>query len=202
MNQSEKNIYNLIKERVFWKYHNSPYHIQTSESGLHSNQYLNTDYIISDPTLVELIVKEIFTPELAKKNIKPDRIVTYPPFGLPIAYALAKSTWAKFAYIDPQTKTCNFNIQKDDIIVLVWDDIYSGGSIKATIKIMKDIGAKITSPICTIGNFMGTQDIEGIEILSAISDTGNLYEATECPMCKTWSKAVLPRPNRKQLTEL
>ena len=37
----------LIQKKAIWKYDDSTYNVQTSESGLHSDLYLNTDYIIS-----------------------------------------------------------------------------------------------------------------------------------------------------------
>ena len=96
---------------------------------------MNTDFIVSDPKLVESIVKSVFIAELNARKIKPDWILSYPPFGLAIAYALARQTGAKFGYVDTKKEECNFDIKPNDIIVVIGDDIYSGGSIKKTINI-------------------------------------------------------------------
>jgi len=188
-----------IKNNALWKYNNSKLHVKTSESGLHSDLYLNTDYIVSDTELVENIIKNVFSKELRERKIYPDWIVTYPPFGLAIAYALAKETGAKFAYVEENT--CNFDIKKEDKVIIVGDDIYSGGSLKKTIKIMNKLGAQVLSPICSIGNFSGTKELLGIEVFSAITEKGNLYPENDCPLCKAGSKAVLPRPNWKELNQ-
>lgn len=193
------NIPKLIKEKALWKYSNSKIHVKTSESGLHSDLYLNTDYIISDASLVENIVKNIFSKELQLRKIKPDWIITYPPFGLVVAYALARETKAKFGYVDMKTEMCNFDIKKGDKVVIVGDDIYSGGSLKKTINIVKEMNAKVESPIFTIGNFSGTKKLLDLEVFSVISEKGNLYSENDCPMCKSGSKAVLPRPNWNEL---
>lgn len=182
----------IIKKSV-WKYNNSKLHVKTIESGLHSDLYLNTDFVVSDPKLVESIVKDIFIKELNTRNIQPDWIVSYPPFGLPIAFELARQVNSKFGYINRKTKTCDFDIKEGETIIVIGDDIYSGGSIKETIKIMKSKGAIVESPILTIGNFTGTKSIMDLDVVSAISERGNLYEESECPMCKEGSKAVNPR---------
>jgi orotate phosphoribosyltransferase len=187
-----------LKQSV-WKYNNSKYHIETSESGLHSNLYLNTDYIIQNPKLVEEIVKEVFVKELKLRKINPNWIITYPPFGLPIAFELAKQTNSKFGYVDTKKGICNFNVKENDIVIVVGDDIYSGGSLKKTINIMKDNNVKVKSPIFTIGNFSNTNPLLGLEVISVISEKGNLYAKEDCPMCKNGSRAVLPRPNWKKL---
>lgn len=188
-----------IISRAVWRYDNSELHVQTSESGMHSDLYLNTDYVISDVALVENIVKNIFAKELDSLNIKPDWIVSYPPFGLAIAYALARQIGAKFGYVNREANSCSFDIKKGDKVIVVGDDIYSGGSIKKTIEIMNKLDAEVLSPILTIGNFSGTKTLFGLEIISAIAEKGNLYPESDCPMCKLGSKAVLPRPNWNKL---
>lgn len=188
-------ITQLIKEKALWRYNNSKFHVQTSESGMHSDLYLNTDKVVSDVSLVEEIVKNVFSKELALRKIKPDWIITYPPFGLVIAYVLAREVGAKFGYVDTKEEACNFDIKNGEKVIVVGDDIYSGGSIKKTIEIVNSLGAKVQSPIFTIGNFSGTEALLNLEIVSAISEHGNLYNEKDCPMCKAGSKAVLPRPN-------
>jgi len=158
------NLLRNIIEKAVWKYDNSKFHVQTSESGLHSDLYLNTDYVVSDPQLVEEIVKNIFVKELEVQNIKPDWIVSYPPFGLSISHILARECGAKFAYINRETNSCNFEIKKGDKVIVVGDDIYSGGSLKQTIEILKTMGAEVVSPILTIGNFSGTEELSGLSI--------------------------------------
>lgn len=187
-----------ISEAI-WRYDNSKFHVQTSESGMHSDLYLNTDYIISDVILLERIVKDSFLKELQLRKIKPDWIITYPPFGLAIAYALARESGAKFGYVDIQNNACSFDIKRGDKVIIVGDDIYSGESLKKTINILTKMHAKIESPLFTIGNFSGTKKLLGVEILSALSEKGNLYSEGDCPMCQFGSKAVLPRPNWKKL---
>lgn len=190
----------IIKKAV-WKFNNSKLHVKTLESGLHSDLYLNTDFVVSDPKLVELIVKDIFVKELKSRNVKPDWIVSYPPYGLPIAFELARQINAKFGYINRKTQVCDFDIQEGETIIVIGDDIYSGGSIKETIKIVTSKGGIVKSPILSIGNFTGTKSIMNLDVVSAISEKGNLYEEDVCSMCKTDSKPVNPRTYWKELKE-
>lgn len=187
------NISRSIIKKSVWKFNNSKLHVKTLESGLHSDLYLNTDFVVSDPKLVESIVKDIFVKELNSRNIKPDWIISYPPYGLPIAFELARQMNAKFGYINRKSNECNFDIKKDETIIVIGDDIYSGGSIKETIQIVTSKGGIVKSPILTIGNFTGTKSIMDLDVISAISEKGNLYEENVCPMCKSGSKAVTPR---------
>ena len=187
------NIQKLIINKSVWRYNNSKLHVKTLESGLHSDLYMNTDYIVSDVILVESIVKNIFVKELNSRKIKPDWIVSYPPFGLAIAFELARQIKAKFGYVDTKTGECNFDIKQNDTIIVIGDDIYSGGSIKKTIQIVSKKGANVKSPIFTIGNFTGIKTILSLDVVSTISEKGHLYEENDCPMCKSGSKAVSPR---------
>ena len=105
-------VADLIDKKALWRFDHSPSHVQTLESGLHSDLYLNTDYVVSNVPLLEELVSTVFVQELQLRNICPDWIVTYPPFGLPIAYALARQIGAKFAYVDIKWNVCNFDIRE------------------------------------------------------------------------------------------
>ena len=164
------NISQSIIKKSVWKFNNSKLHVKTLESGLHSDLYLNTDFVVSDPKLVESIVKDIFVKELNSRNIKPDWIISYPPYGLPIAFELARQMNAKFGYINRKSNDCNFDIKKNETIIVIGDDIYSGGSIKETIQIVTSKGGIVKSPILTIGNFTGTKSIMDLDVVSAISE--------------------------------
>ena len=78
-------------EKFIWR--NTPqseYHAKTSESGLHSDIYLNSDFITSNPTLLAELIQTKFVQELKLRNIHPDWIITYPPYGMVIGYELAR----------------------------------------------------------------------------------------------------------------
>lgn len=192
-----KNIF--IQNKSLWKYDNSKYHVQTSESWLHTDLYLNTDTIVSNPKFLSQIVKEVFIEEIKKRELEIDWIITYPPFGLPIGYELASQIGAKFWYVDTIRWTCDFDMQIWEKVLVVADDIYSGWSIKKTIQIIKDKWIEVIWPMFSIGNFSSTQEVAWLKVVSALSETGNLYEAKDCPMCEIWSEALLPRPNWEKI---
>lgn len=193
-------LQSLIKESI-WRFDHSKIHVKTLESGLHSDLYLNTDYFVSNPKLVESIVKNFFVRELHSRNIKPDWIISYPPYGLPIAFELAKQVNAKFGYVNTKDNECYFDIKDNDSIIIIGDDIYSGGSIKKTIEIVTQKWGNVKSPVLTIGNFTGTKSIMDLDVISVVSEKGNLYEEDICPMCKLGSKPVSPRIHWKELKE-
>ena len=74
--------------------------------------------------------------------------------------------------------------------------------MKKTINILKNKEYEVLSPIFSIGNFSGTEEILGLKIVSVIAERENLYEKNNCPICGENSKTVLPRPNWNKLTKI
>lgn len=189
-------------QRVLWEYENPRLHVKTSKSGLHTDTYLNTDLISLDPNFTKRIVDEVFIPYLTKNNIKPDRLFTYEPYGVAITQQLSQRLPTQFGYVDLETRTANCTFEPGESVLVVADDIYSGSSVEKTISFVEERGAKVLPRILSIGNFSGVKTLAGREIISALNKPGNLYAPENCPMCKEGSKAVLPRPNWRELLGL
>ena len=189
-------------EKFIWR--NTPqseYHAKTSESGLHSDIYLNSDFITSNPTLLAELIQTKFVQELKLRNIHPDWVITYPPYGMVIGYELARQIWAKFAYINKEEMSCSFAIAAWETAVIVADDIYTWGSLKDTTTILETMGVIILNPILSIANFWSLDSIAGLDVFSIISEKANLYKEEDCPFCKIWSNAIVPRGNWEKLIQ-
>ena len=191
------NLKQKISEHIFL-HKDSKLHIKTSESGLHTNTYLNTDYIISNPSLVDEITDK-FLAEIKKRGLKPDWVITYPPFGIVLAFELARKLKCKFGCIDTNSNNCYFDIKSKDKAILVGDDIYSGGKLSLSIKVLKDMGVLVQEPIYSIANFSGKNELKKLELFSLISSKAKLYKKENRALCKKGSKVVLARPNWKKL---
>jgi orotate phosphoribosyltransferase len=185
---------------AFWQYQNgNKFHVRRSACSVHSDLYLNTDVIVSKPSLVEEIIIIKFIPEIKKRGIKPDWIITYPPYGIPIAYHLAVMINCKFGYVHSlKDEKCYFNIKPEDSVLIVADDIYSGSSIEHTISsIKKDFSC--FKVIFSIANFSGQESINGFELVSFINKNASFWYKDNCPMCKKGSIAIVARHNWEKL---
>lgn len=192
-------MFTFNKNQIWKNTSISPYHVKTSESGLHSDIYLNSDTITSDPILVEEIITSVFLPQFQSDGTQPDWVITYPPYGMALGYSLAHKIWAKFGYINRKEMTCSFDIYEWQKVLLIADDIYTWGNIKDMIGILKQKKVVIMNPIFSIANFWKMTSIENLDIYSIFSATANLYTQENCPMCQHWSIAITPRENWKLL---
>lgn len=179
---------------AIWEYkQGDKYHISRSGESVHTDIYLNSDKIVSHPALVESIALEFFIPVIQKRGIKPDWVITYPPFGIPLAYELASKAKCKFGYVyNLSDEICYFDIRPQESVIIVADDIYSGISIKRTIAALNKKKVKHNF-ILSIANFLGEDSIENIELISLINKKANFWYYKNCPLCRAGSKAIVAR---------
>jgi orotate phosphoribosyltransferase len=186
------------REGAIWE-HRSPVapHIKTSLSGLHTDAYFNSDVICARPELLEQVVESVVQPRVATKL---DWVVSIAPYGLFFTYACARLLGARCAYTNPgQGFATSFPINKDESVLVVSDDVYSGDGVRRTVQEMDRLGAKVLSTACCLANLSGLADIDGREIVAAATVPAKLYPVEECPLCKAGSEALLSRPNWTRL---
>lgn len=171
-------------------------HVKTSLAGSHVDRYFNSDAVLSWPDITEEIVRTILQPQLAQRRLRPDWVVGYAPFGLFLAQAAARALHARCAYTDPSAKyDTYFQIQSGDSILVVADDMYTGGSVLKTISQLERRGATVLPIIFCLVNLSGKKALAEREILAAGEMAANTYRADECQMCRHGSTALTPRPN-------
>lgn len=188
------------KRHALWHYtEKDKYHVKTSKN-VHTDLYLNTDYLVSDPRLINQVVRMEFLPEINRRDLRPDWVITYPPYGIPVAYEIASTIGTWFGYVRSRwEKETYFNINEDETILIAADDVYSGGSIRSLIEYFIEKRVKISSVLFCLGNFSNSDSILDVSIISAIKAAPNFWSEDECPMCKNGSTAVYHRANWAKL---
>lgn len=182
---------------AIWQYHPTGLHAKDLAGTKHMDYYFNSNYIVGRPQLLERICTEVFLPELERRQVEVDWVLSYPPFGLPIAYCLAALLKSKFAYIEKEE--IRFNIKPAERILLVSDDIYTGGSLNTTAQILSKRGLSICDLVLVLANLSESSELFGRKIVCALNRPITIWDAGECPLCKDGSEAIGARSNWQRL---
>lgn len=159
--------------------------------------YFNSNYIVQYPQLLERICVEVFLPEIKQRQVKVDWVLSYPPFGTPIALCLASILKCRFAYIERDE--LRFNIKSGENVLLVADDIYTGGSLNTTAQILAKGDISVCDVILVLANLSENSKLNGREIVCALRHPTTIWDAVECPLCKDGSEAIGARSNWQKL---
>lgn len=180
-------------------------HVETSMGGEHVSAYFNSDVITAYPRTLDRIVVTTLVPEMKKRYLDPDWVFTYAPFGILVASACAGRLNAQIynrrdqirtGYVDPKNgyKT-TFGIKPEETALVVSDDIYSGGGIKRTIKVLESMGVEVLPVVFTLANLSGSSNLGDREIIAGVHIEADRFKADECEMCANGSEAVNARSN-------
>jgi orotate phosphoribosyltransferase len=184
----------LIQNGAIWQYPGHGIHAAYSLYDKHSDYYFNSDYIVRNPKLLKKACHAMFSAVGPKLAVKPDWIVTYPPYGLNVGFCLADLFGCKFAYIKSlEQPELNFDITKEDSVLFCADDLYTGGSFHKVKNALAKVGAKIQEPLSVIANFSGSKVFDGYEVFSLLEKQINLWDSKACPMCAEGSQAIFAR---------
>lgn len=173
-------------------------HVKTSLGGAHVDKYFNSDVVLASPPLTAQIIASALLPRLSR--LSPDWVISYAPFGLFLAHAVAQAWGARCAYANPSDGyATHFPIASSESVLVVADDIYSGNSILRVIEQAELRGANVSPALFCLANMSGAEQLNGREIISAAALRAERFEAEACPMCAEGSPALLPRPNWQAL---
>lgn len=185
---------------ALWRYsEKNAFHVKTSKH-MHTDRYLNTDYVFCNPALLDSMVAEFFDPEIRNRG-KIAWVATHAPYGLPFAQAIARGAGAKFCYMRKVSEgRIFFPTSEGEVALVVSDDIYSGGSVLKTIGALQRRELCIQDYVLCLGNFSGRSEIAGKQIVALLHEDAQFWEEDDCPMCKEGSRAVFARPDWELLT--
>jgi orotate phosphoribosyltransferase len=190
----------LEANKVIWRYRGYGPHAIHSLSDRHSNFYFNSDILSTKAALLEDVCKALFG--LVKGTVKPDWIVTYPPFGLSIGYCLAELFDVRLAYINSlKDDRFQFDLQKQESALFCADDLYSGKSFRQVARAVKKRGVQLLEPLLVVGNFSGRYDFDGHQITALFQREIDTWHADQCPLCAAGSKAIYARPQWQELSD-
>lgn len=171
-------------------------HVQTSLGGSHVDTYFNSDVVVASPGLTAQVVESVLVPGLSRVTKAPDWVLSYAPFGLFLAHAVAQALDARCAYSDPRSEyAIHFDIRASDSVLVVADDLHSGSSILKTIEQVERRGAQVAPTIFCLANLSGKSALGDRGIVSAAVLEPHRYPAETCPLCAEGSPALAPRPN-------
>ena len=154
--------------RALWKYPGSGPHAITVKNAKHLDCYFNSDLVCDKPKLVEELCAKYFVPYLNSKNITPDYVVSYVPYGLVFGKELAKQIDAKFECID-LTNPHELEICSKDRVLVIADDIYGGGSTRETISLVENKSGQVENLIIVLANMSNSPTLDERDIYSLIS---------------------------------
>lgn len=188
------------ERRIIWRYPGHGPHAVYTLSAKHSNFYFNSDYLVGNSELVKELCSALFAEVSPKYNVKPDWIVTYPPFGLSIGIAFAELFDCGLAYIKSlQENEIPFDLRAGETALFCADDLYSGGSFRKVRKAVQDRGVKLIEPLMVIGNFCGNSAFDGYRIQALYNQELDLWDQAQCPLCARGSKPLLARRHWDEL---
>ena len=171
-------------------------HVKTSLAGSHVDRYFNSDAVMAWPDITAEIVRTVLVPEMRRREATPDWVIGYAPFGLFLAHAAAHALGARCAYSDPAAQyDTYFDIRPSESVLVVADDMYSGGSVTKTIKQLESREATVIPVVFCLVNLSGKAMLGAREIVSVATLSTKIYPAEACPLCKEGSPALIPRPN-------
>ncbi len=186
---------------AFWRYQgdNAP-HVKTSMSGKHVDAYFNSDVILSDPTLTEEIIESVLISKLQEMDVRPDWVVGYAPYSIPVAQMAARILEAKFGYSRPGLDfDISFNIQPGDTALVVADDMYGGGATLGTIAKLESMGVEVVPVVFCLANLSGNEKLDDRTIIAATSLKATKYQPDACALCEDGSEALVARDNWAKL---
>ena len=188
------------EKRVTWNYRGRGPHAAYSLNDHHSDFYFNSDYLISNPELLKHACDALFDLFQQSRKGKPDWIVTYPPYGMNVAFCLAELMQCRFAYIKSlDAPDLNFDIKTGQSVLFCADDLYTGTSYNKVAMAVKEKGVEIEAPILVLANFSGSSTFKEREVLALMDRTINLWSADACPLCRDGSPVLPARKNWAQL---
>ena len=176
-------------------------------SGKHSRYYLQSAKVLEDPKVAERLAVEL-AKMINASNLEIDTICSPALGGVLAGYELARALGKRFIFAErvngEMTIRRGFEVKKGEKILVCEDIITTGGSALEAAKIAETMGGVIVGfaalsnrgfckrvgsdlvgkPTCKLPNdapFFALADFEF-----------DIYEPSECPLCKEGSTAIKP----------
>lgn len=188
---------------AIWNYSGPGPHAVFEMAPFHTGFYFNTGVVLEKLDLVAEIISS-FAKFCSENEIYPDRVVSYSAGiadGQVLAHALAKALKSRSGCVDLiQDRLC-FEPNHHEKILIITDDIVSGGSLRRTIDHLQKAGCEIYSTIFTLGNLTGAPIFEGFNVVALFEYKMEIWKEEDCPLCHCGSVALRTRQNWVKLME-
>ena len=176
-------------------------------SGKHSEYYLQSARVLENPAVAEEIMKEL-AKQIKESGIKIDAVCSPAIGGLLAGYELARQLGVRFIFAErvngKMTIRRGFEVKDGEKVLICEDIITTGGSALETATQIEENGGDVVAFAAIANRGYCKREGSDLEVKSqcklpsdiplfALEDfVFETYEADECPMCKTGSKAIKP----------
>ena len=155
-------------------------------SGLHSEYYVQCAQIFSQPHIARTLCQELIHKIRNEIDVNEiDMIVSPAVGGIIIGYEIARQLNKETIFCERTNGTFtfrrDFNINKNQHILVVEDVITTGKSSLETYECIKPYGAKIVAEACLIKRDPDLTHIQDIPIISLIDIKIPVYKPNELP---------------------
>jgi orotate phosphoribosyltransferase len=197
----DKWVERLNRIGSFWEYQDGPLVAELTLSGRVSDFYFNSNVLLSDPRLTRALCRDIFVRQFELLRLAPSFVMTVAPFGLPLASVMAEELGIPFGYHHPSTPSMLSRMPQDkDVSVIVTDDIWSGGSVRDLIELVRGNGLPDPVIILAIGNMSQRSELCGTPIFSVFDRHVNTWAFEDSPFASI--PGVMPIVAREHWTTL
>ena len=176
-------------------------------SGKHSEYYLQSARVLEYPEVAQTLAKEL-AKEIIDAGIKIDTVCSPAIGGLLAGYELARALGVRFIFTErvngEMTLRRGFEVKPNEKVLICEDIITTGGSAMEAAREIEKRSGKVVAfaaianrGVCNRVNGKNERKAEcklsNDKPLFALEDFDfEVYEADECPMCKSGSKPVKP----------
>jgi orotate phosphoribosyltransferase len=165
------------------------------KSVIHTDFYFNTEKVSQIEYLKNLVTVE-FISLCQQMSVSPDWVVSYRADvadGSIFAKSLGDGLKKPSAYVDLRTPEKSFTPSQNDKVLIVADDIVSGGSLGKTIEYIESQGASVIPEILTLGNLSSSRSYKNFRLTGLFEQELKTWGPEECPLCKKGSIALKAR---------
>ena len=176
-------------------------------SGKHSPNYLQSAKVLEDPKTAQKLATAL-AEQIKKSGIKIDTVCAPALGGVIAGYELARALGVRSIFVERKEGAMQlrrgFEVSEGENILICEDIITTGGSAMEAAAIMQELGANVVAFAALANRGFCKREGSNIEPkvecklpkdtpFFALADFEfEIYEPSECPLCKAGSKAIKP----------
>ncbi len=177
-----------------WEYHGGEFCALYTLSGKVSDYYFNSQVISNSCQVLTALCHELYLPELQRRSINVDWILSYPPFGVAFANALAQELGVQSSFIHSlESPRLPADVTRGARVLVVADDIFSGTSVLKVFQAAQSRECEIAPLVLSFGNFSGKPSLHGKDILCVITREVELFDVSDSPLVGRGVRAINAR---------
>lgn len=177
-----------------WEYQGGEFCALYTLSGKVADYYFNTEIISTNSQVLTALCEELYLPELQRRSISVDWILSYPPYGVAFANALARALGVQSSFIHSlESPSLAADVPRGARVLVVADDIFSGTSVQKVFQAAQSRECEIAPLVFSFGNFSGQSSLHEKEILSVITRRVELFDLSDSPLVARGVRAINAR---------